>query len=328
MTAKKAYSRMGFLYLIFSLIVLVVQLVLSYVLYMYYPALYDSYGFLMIVSSLSLYGMGVLILPFGAQKLVKEKKVPEKHSMKFSELLQAFCVTYLIVVASNLVGQFIIGLLESFLGGAILNPVDDLVEYLSPLLLFMLTGLIAPVFEEWFFRKILVDRLLVYGEAAAILVSGLLFGLFHGNLDQFFYAFAIGSFFAYIYIRTGKVHYVMILHGMLNVFSSVILSQLLELVNLDAFYAAASDMMELMRYCLENPVEISALAIAEGVVYCIMIGGLIFVIRGRRRFFLKPQAQQPSNGGQMKAALLNAGMICYVVYSVIYIIVETVLELM
>ncbi|MCD8130487.1 MAG: CPBP family intramembrane metalloprotease [Lachnospiraceae bacterium] len=327
MTAKKAYSRMGFLYLVFSLAVLVVQLILSYVLYRYYPALYDSYSFLMIVSSLSLYGTGLLILPFGAGKLVREKTVPEKHSMKFSELLQAFCVTYLIVIVSNLVGQLIIGLLETFLGGAVVNPVDDLVENLSPLLLFVLTGLIAPAFEEWFFRKILVDRLLAYGEAAAILASGLMFGLFHGNLDQFFYAFAIGSFFAYIYIRTGKLRYVMLLHGMLNVFSSVFLSQLLELVNLDAFYAAATDTMELMRYCLENPVEISALAIAEGAAYCIMIAGLIFVIRGRKRFFLKPQAQQPSDGGQMKTALLNAGMICYVVYSVIYIIVETVMEM-
>ncbi|MCD7807051.1 MAG: CPBP family intramembrane metalloprotease [Lachnospiraceae bacterium] len=327
MTAKKAYSRMGFLYLIFSLVVLGIQMVLSLVLYTYFPVLYDDYAFLMMLSSLSLYGVGLLLLPLGAKLSVKERTVPEKHSMKFTELLQAFCVTYLIVAVSNLVGQFIIGFLETLTGSVIVNPVDDMVDNMGPVLLLILTGLVAPVFEEWFFRKILVDRLLIYGEAAAILISGLMFGLFHGNLDQFFYAFAIGAFFAWIYIRTGKVRYVMILHGLLNIFSSVVLSQLLNLADLDAFYAAASDTMEMFRYCLENPVEVSALVIAEGLVYCIMIVGLIFVIRGKKRFFLKPQAQQPAEGGQMKTALLNAGMVSFIVYSVGYIVVETIMEM-
>ncbi|MCD7752784.1 MAG: CPBP family intramembrane metalloprotease [Lachnospiraceae bacterium] len=323
MTAKKAYSRMGFLYLIFSLAVLVVQLILSLVIYSYFPEVYDNYTALTVLSSVSLYLVGLVILPPGAKLLCREEKlVPEKHPMKISQLLQAFCVTYLIVVVSNWIGQIVIGFTETMSGTLIENPVDDLVEYVSPLVLLVLTGLIAPVFEEWFFRKILIDRLLRYGEAAAILVSGLMFGLFHGNLDQFFYAFAIGSFFAYIYIRTGKVHYVMILHGMLNIMSSVVLNGLLSLVDLDAFYAAAADSVSMLRFCLEDPVGISALLIAEGLVYCILIAAVIFLIRGRKYFFLRRQSDEPPDG-QFKPALLNAGMICFVIYSVIYIIAET-----
>ncbi len=324
MTTKKAYSRMGFLYLVFSLAVLAVQLLLSLVLYTYFPALYDSYTALTVLSSVSLYLVGLLILLAGAKLLFRsERTVLEKHSMKASQLLQAFCVTYLIVVASNWIGQLVIGVVESFVGTVIENPVDDLMESMSPLVLLILTGLIAPVFEEWFFRKILVDRLVKYGEAAAILVSGLMFGLFHGNLDQFFYAFAIGSFFAYIYIRTGKIHYVMILHGLINITSSVVLNGLLSLVDLDSFYAAATDSMTLLRYCLEDPVGISALLIAEGLVYCILIAGLIFLIRGKKKFYLRQQEGQTSSGEQCKTALLNAGMICFILYSVVYIVVES-----
>ncbi len=322
MTMKKAYSRMGFLYLIFSLVVLAVQLLLSLALYLYFPAVYDSYTALTLVSTLSLYLVGLLILPPGARLLSgSEKTVPQQHSMKVSQLLQAFCVTYLLVVLSNSIGQAVIGLIESFAGTVIENPVDDLVEYVSMPVLLVLTGLIAPVFEEWFFRKIPVDRLLKYGEAAAVLVSGLMFGLFHGNLDQFFYAFAIGSFFAYIYIRTGKIYYTMILHGLLNLMSSGVLNSLLTLVDLDAFYEAATDYLSLLRYCLENPVGIAALLVAEGLVYCIMIVGVIALIRGRRYFFVRRQPEEPA-GGQFKQALLNAGMIGFVIYSVVYILLE------
>ncbi len=324
MTARKAYSRMGFLYLIFSLVVLVAQLCLSFILYRYFPAVYENYTALTVLSSVSLYVVGLMILLPGARLIFhKEKTVPEKHAMKVSQLLQAFCVTYLLVVVSNWVGQIVIGFLESFSETVIENPVDDLVEYVSPLVLLVLTGLIAPVFEEWFFRKILVDRLLKYGEGKAILVSGLMFGLFHGNLDQFFYAFAIGSFFAYLYIRTGKVHYVMILHGMLNILSSVVLNGLLSLVDLEAFYAAATDSMALLRHCLEDPVGISALLIAEGLVYCVLIAGMIFLIRGKKYFFLRQRDDELPGEGRFKPALVNAGMLCFIIYSAVYILMET-----
>ena len=45
------------------------------------------------------------------------------------------------------------------------------------------------------FRRLLVDRMVKYGEATAVLFSGLMFALFHGNLNQFVYAFTLGVFF-------------------------------------------------------------------------------------------------------------------------------------
>ena len=58
----------------------------------------------------------------------------------------------------------------------------------------------APVVEEFIFRKFLIDRVYRYGEWVAILTSGLMFGLFHENLAQFFFATLIGCFFAFFYI--------------------------------------------------------------------------------------------------------------------------------
>ena len=37
-----------------------------------------------------------------------------------------------------------------------------------------------------------MDRLLGYGQKTAIIISGIMFGMAHGNFSQFFYAFGIG----------------------------------------------------------------------------------------------------------------------------------------
>ena len=68
-------------------------------------------------------------------------------------------------------------------------------------------AVLAPVFEELVFRKVLVDHVLPFGEWPAILFSGITFGLFHGNLTQFFYAALLGMVLAYVYIRTGNILY-------------------------------------------------------------------------------------------------------------------------
>ena len=45
-----------------------------------------------------------------------------------------------------------------------------------------------------------------------MLFSGLMFGLFHGNLNQFVYAFVLGLCFGFIYVKTGNIRYTIGLH--------------------------------------------------------------------------------------------------------------------
>ena len=81
---------------------------------------------------------------------------------------------------------------------------------------------LAPVFEELVFRKVIVDRVLPFGEWPAILFSGITFGLFHGNLTQFFYAALLGMVLAYVYIRTGNVLYTIGIHACINFLGGVL----------------------------------------------------------------------------------------------------------
>ena len=94
------------------------------------------------------------------------------------------------------------GLLGRLRGAAVVNPVESIGLYPLPLQL-LLAGLIAPAAEELLFRRLLLRRLRPYGERFALVASALCFGLFHGNLNQFFYAFLLGLVLAELALSTG-----------------------------------------------------------------------------------------------------------------------------
>ena len=54
------------------------------------------------------------------------------------------------------------------------------------------------------------------GLKTTILLSGLMFGLMHMNIEQFFYATLIGFFFGYITCKTSSIYPAMIFHFMNN----------------------------------------------------------------------------------------------------------------
>jgi membrane protease YdiL (CAAX protease family) len=69
-----------------------------------------------------------------------------------------------------------------------------------------LVAIIPPIFEEMFFRGLLVDGFRRnYTLPKTILVSSLLFGLIHLNPWQFVTAFLIGIFYSWICIKTNSI---------------------------------------------------------------------------------------------------------------------------
>ena len=83
--------------------------------------------------------------------------------------------------------------------------------------------LVAPVFEELFFRKFLFKKLLLKnGFLTGILVSSLLFSIIHWETPlNLIPAFLFGLISAYIFYRTGNIIYSIILHFLYNASSQV-----------------------------------------------------------------------------------------------------------
>lgn len=113
------------------------------------------------------------------------------------------------------------------------DMVSELLDNIGILEMFVFTVIIAPIFEELCFRKILIDKLSQYGTAFCTVFSGLTFGVYHGNFYQFFYAAAIGMLFAYIYCSFGKLRYTIALHMIVNFFGSVAAVTLADFIQSD-----------------------------------------------------------------------------------------------
>ena len=80
--------------------------------------------------------------------------------------------------------------------------------------------LLTPLVEELIFRGLIFRRLRWSLDAkAAILTSALLFAVFHGNLLQGIYAFAMGFLFAFVYERTHSLWAPILFHLGANVVS-------------------------------------------------------------------------------------------------------------
>ncbi len=82
----------------------------------------------------------------------------------------------------------------------------------------------APITEELTFRGVCFLRIrALAGKGMTILLSGLLFGIYHMNLVQFVYAFLMGMFFAWLFERYRDVKLTVAAHAMAN-FCAIILS--------------------------------------------------------------------------------------------------------
>lgn len=213
MDAKKQFSRIGWAYVIF-LVLAEVAVVFFGVAGLWFIDTSNT-GIYLLLSQLAMYGCGFPVFYILMRRIPSWTKVqPEKMSMGkfFLCLIVSFGFSYI----GSIMGQLLADLVKQVTGTEMLNPVLDIISDINPWMLAVSTVLIAPVMEELMFRKMLIDRIIPFGQKTAVLVSGISFGLFHGNFSQFFYACMLGMIFAYIYSSTGKIRYSIILHMCIN----------------------------------------------------------------------------------------------------------------
>lgn len=215
------------------------------------------------------------------------KRAPVKFGFVILALPCCFALMYIGNLVGVLIGQLTGGLndvLSSFLDGV------------NPWLTVLSVVVIAPIMEELFFRKWIIDRLEIYSPWKTILMSGLLFGFFHGNFTQFIYTFLLGAFLAAIYIKTHKIWVPILLHVFVNLFGGILNPEILSLI---------------------NPEELSVTTALAGMYFLVFVSavgaGVVFLICFRKRFF--PAKEEKNRIG--KAFFVNVGFILFAVLSVL-----------
>lgn len=220
--ARKVYGRIGIGYTGFLCASIVLQIVLKVMIHVFNQEgiLNLSRGWYLFAVSLINYSAGGLVLFL----IIKNMPVTHKPVSRRAEknlLICSFFICISALIAGNLLGRLLMYLISTLEGKPMVNPVEEVLKGLGTGTIFAIMVVMAPVCEEFLFRRLLIDRIRRYGDKAAILVSAVIFGLCHGNFYQFFYAFGIGLVFGYIYTRTGRLRYTIIFHMIINFLGSV-----------------------------------------------------------------------------------------------------------
>lgn len=81
----------------------------------------------------------------------------------------------------------------------------------------LLYGVVSPFVEEVIFRGFLYGRMRVYmPKVWAVLVSAMLFGIYHGNLVQGIYGFVMGILFTLVYEKYKNFYLAVCMHMITN----------------------------------------------------------------------------------------------------------------
>ena len=282
---RRVFSRVGFALLVMVAMTVILQLVG----YRIFVREMDNEWLRYALAVLPQYIVAMPLAALIMQKTPMQSIAPKK--LKAGQFMIVMMICFTIMYAGNLAGNIVNLVIAMFAQSSMTNLIQELIAGSSVWVNLVFVTLLAPVMEELFFRRLLISKLLPYGEKPAVILSGLAFGLIHGNLTQFFYAFGLGLAFGYIFVKTGKVIYTIILHMIINFIGSVI-----SVLALQASITAK---------IVTGPIMLAVFGMA--------IAGIVLFFKNKKRIVMSAGLFAVAKG--KRTALLNVGMILFYIVS-------------
>ncbi|MCQ2507881.1 MAG: CPBP family glutamic-type intramembrane protease [Dorea sp.] len=313
---KKRIAWIGLSVSMIPIITNVLQLVAVRLVDQFLPDLLTatSYG-MWLVTFLPQYAVAVPIC------LLLIKKVP---AVKITEgkwkplaMLQIFPMCCFVMYVGNIVGMIVNYVLSLFVHTEIGNPLMTIAGEDNVWMKFLFMVILAPLIEEFIFRKTLITRLQLYGEKVAVITSAVMFGLIHGNFSQFFYATALGLIFGYVYIRSGKLRYSVGLHMIINFMGGILSIWLVEK------FTAEMENLEIMFDAIDQGEKIHpGFGVIAFLIYivCILllaITGMVLLILNWHKLTFPATGEELGRGQILKTVWLNWGMIVFVLVNAV-----------
>ncbi len=315
---RKTFSKIGFILTAVLLMATVVQvlLLLIPVIFKDLSWISSSSWWLYLISLISVY---LIAMPAGYLLLRRlPSQAPDNNKLGANIFLSLIPIALFISYTGSIIGTVISSVLS---GGTAVNPVEDFVSSMNPIAI-IAAVIFAPLFEEYIFRKQIIDCTRKYGEKTAVFLSAITFALFHLNLFQFFYAFALGLLFAYVYIRTGRLHYTIIIHAIINFMGSVVSPLVLSLIDIEAIelIAANPNSEQIISENIHALSGVLILLIYFMFLFAMYITGLIFLILKRKQIFWKEAECELPKGKKICTVYLNVGIIVFVLLCAVNIV--------
>ena len=195
--------------------------------YAYYgaQASYDTVYFLnWLVSDISSY----LVPALAALFLFRSEKQPIPQCESFNAVIEipmVFFSTCFLGSVASMTAQRISEILDSLfetgeIPDAMAGSLPSEGESGSAWIFLLFVVVLAPVCEELIFRKLLLQPLRCGGDMFAAVASALIFGAYHGNFDQFPYAFVVGLLYGILAVRSSSIVPTLVLHFVNNLLVS------------------------------------------------------------------------------------------------------------
>lgn len=324
--ARGRFSRFFLAVFIYMLTANIVAIAAELIIKYAFPNNAESiFGHKLYIWALNVGAMYVIALPIFYLIIRSMRSVQRtKSTLKISEFFVLIAIAETLMMFGNLVGTSINSVIGAFLGREITDTTSELIENSPMWVIILVAVIIGPIVEELIFRKLLMDKLGMYGDRIAIVVSAVAFGIFHGNLYQLFYATLLGFLLAYVYSKTSNILYPIAIHVVINTLGSVIPLLLYD------YMERYLELIEIVTAGGEyDQAEFSRLAIIVGtysmIQMAIAIAGFMFLLKRRRRIFVSDRCEVliPKN---RRASLIlgNVGVILFIVLMAITMIVNII----
>lgn len=221
---------------------------------------------------------GISIPAFFAVSSILPTVRPQKEKMGAGKWLIGLCICLLLMTAGGYISNIFVSFVNALTGGTLINPVETMIDKTSVWVDILLMVILAPILEELLFRRVLCNKLLALGEGFAVVVSGVIFGLAHGNLFQAPYALLVGLMLGFIYVKTGNIMYTIGYHMVLNLFGGVIAPWVVERIDLEGLDALLSEAEPAVEELVEMLIAMIPLLLYEMVIFGLSAVGLVFFI--------------------------------------------------
>lgn len=327
---KAAFSRIGLAIFVLTMAYQGSAVVLSLLFTALAPAATETWWYSWLLTDLSLYGVG---LPCMWLVIRQVPKAPYNQAYRVRSGGNAYkprfgLGTWLVIAVigagvmqiGGLIGNGVMEGLSRLVGYDYANGLESMVGETPLWMTFLGTVVIAPFGEELLFRKLLIDRTRRWGDGVSILLSGILFGLFHGNLFQLFYTTLIGFLLAYVYTRSGSYWWCVGLHALVNFLGGILPTLLQNWIGKEHF---ASD-EALTEHLLTNPVQYLVYTLYALAIWVVMLAAVILLLCLRKRVKLGGGADKLSRGHRFSTVMLNAGMVLAFVAGLLILLINLI----
>ena len=312
--ARRSFSRAGLALFVMLVLTTLVQVVLA--LALQGSSLMDNPYTVWVITFAPLYLVAVPVGLWMLKKLPANR--PEDRPLGAARFVTGGVIGVFLMYAGAFVSSVLLTLINSLGEISSANPLESFAMDDSLVMRILVPVILAPLVEEYIFRRQLIDRLRIYGGKLAVVISALAFGLFHGNLFQSFYAFTLGLLFGYLYLNTGRLRYSVALHMIINFFGMIVAPWMLEradLENLDPNALAAGEQTL-------GAGQIGFLLYVAAVLVLAAAGFVLLCIRARRLDYPLGE-REIQRGKRFKTAYLNAGMLLLTAAALVMTVIST-----